>query len=513
PGKYHDDISKCYWSYILSVFLCRHPETSSKTKLMKQKILIILIAAISGISDSHAQIPNKHILSGYWMPQSSPLSCWAATLSNVSRVSWESNIIPESSYCNHCSTSAENLDIVKAYAERNYNVQLVRDGSVLTWQGISAMLAKKRARPFIYSFKVQSAASYHTVNIFGYESVLNIDSRIRNWLYVYDPKPDSTGKFYMKNYLAYSLIHITPNTDSNIDNQGTFYNFEKTGSTYKKINNVIRKATSEETFVACLSDNEIARHIDNLMNKISEEFRDKIGLRKGRRYIIDKEIKIIDFEDEVINQAERQELAQQQSTVSAQPQASDTTNYQIVMQNASNSYMKPYVFIENDSLKFMTGVVIRNTKNAGEKCLVLDTIENIDFLNKIPFPYWNQNPLTPHIVHMDSSISLIRGKENSLFVKTSDGESAKFYDFNKVLSNDITEYKNETEFEAAYLKYRFSIPSGSNKILKINIPLKWDDIGTVNDKLPENLKINKMQHNKYLKMNTKRILVTGPVLD
>jgi hypothetical protein len=114
---------------------------------------------------------------------------------------------------------------------------------------------------------------------------------------------------------------------------------------------------------------------------------------------------------------------------------------------------------------------------------------------------------------MDSSISLIRGKENSLFVKTSDGESAKFYDFNKVLSNDITEYKNETEFEAAYLKYRFSIPSGSNKILKINIPLKWDDIGTVNDKLPENLKINKMQHNKYLKMNTKRILVTGPVLD
>lgn len=158
-------------------------------------------------------------------PQKHGTSCWAAVTANVLNYGSACQVLKEcdllnktmdESIHNTCTISASCDD----FGADNFLIK--KDGYEFILQTNTSFLSlanplnhalhyrqiihniKVKKRPLIWSFDFDGAVNTnHFVNIVGFQNTKNISSNHSRWLYIFDPKPNCVGTFYLKNYQTY----------------------------------------------------------------------------------------------------------------------------------------------------------------------------------------------------------------------------------------------------------------------------------------------------------------------
>ena len=192
-----------------------------------------------------------------FQPQHWGTSCWAAAIANVVNVSSsikirECKVIEKAGY-RACSSSVECTD----FGSRGFLIDKLDFGNVLikyksyssikkplshalSYTKIQAIINQNKPLIYAFDFDPESALS-HVVNIVGYntfyDTIIKIDRNHNRWLYIYDPKPNCVGTFYLKNYQTYQFPSPVGSIDDSF--QDTYFGFSsKSRSTKSKVSGV-----------------------------------------------------------------------------------------------------------------------------------------------------------------------------------------------------------------------------------------------------------------------------------
>jgi hypothetical protein len=185
-----------------------------------KKVLII----ISILCCNYHYLLSQSVLKGSWEGQNQIFSCWATTLSNLTRGESNKTVkkLPESFfYRGHIGTIlSDSSDIFINIADSTFNFRSVLRDSILSFSAIQRCFSYRFSRPIIYSFGYKDGLNGHFVNIYGTTIAETDDISHQNWLNIFDPKPNIIGNKYYKNYKTYSIVETTQ-----YDLQGTHYQF------------------------------------------------------------------------------------------------------------------------------------------------------------------------------------------------------------------------------------------------------------------------------------------------
>jgi hypothetical protein len=202
-------------------------------------------------------------------PQHWGTSCWAAATANVVNFSRhvvdECQIIdivipPQTNYgqkpvcdegelkeCAELGSRSFLIDgdfftnsLLKKYA--SFSTLKKRANHALSYRQILSIVTQNKPMIHWFDYDVLSEQS-HVVNIIGYntfarrivdiagkKTYINIDKNHQRWLYVYDPKPNCIGTYYLKNYQTYQLA--SPFGEGAY--QDTYFDFKLKNSTRSK---------------------------------------------------------------------------------------------------------------------------------------------------------------------------------------------------------------------------------------------------------------------------------------
>lgn len=423
-----------------------------------KKNLVLCFMGLLPIS-SFAQ---HHILNGAWKPQTQDVSCWAATLSNLSWTAGNMDTISESYYFSQYPCRIPSLTRFGAIANQKYHFRRTGSDSVLTWLAIPVMLAQPNARPLVYSFYYDTN-DYHFVNFTGFEELSFLPENLNRWIYVYDPWPKNRGKGYLKNYYSYQFVERSP---SGIDLQGTLYQFSDTTSVLPVIINNEQKPS---LFYGSASDgvsyDEILSGIREIVtsNMTSVEFNAVIG-----RY---NEIVIV--QDSPIN-------------IGVLDASSSGATFEIFISNYSGSQLIPCVAnVSTASEKLCTGAIIRKMDDS----YIVDLLMNIDFLNIKPVRNaFRQVAESRRNGDKNSTIQLLTDVAGNRYVKL---EEDSFVDLDNFLGKGTSfvyslkdfawEFGHKLKLGTVPVSSRqlesrqFTIPDDweKQKILNLNVPVRW----------------------------------------
>lgn len=173
----------------------------------------------------YAPLFAQNKVEGDCLPQPSPNTCWAAALSNVSRVNWnrENRLTPDllTRIEGEYSKTPDHLEYI---ATSYFNFRFMSFDSILTWEAINSCFSYRFPRPLIYGYHLYDSFSTegHFVNIVGTRELRISHQNHQKWLEIYNPKPDGLGSRFLKNYNAYTYTWY-PEFASNT--QSTFYQF------------------------------------------------------------------------------------------------------------------------------------------------------------------------------------------------------------------------------------------------------------------------------------------------
>ena len=192
----------------------------SKKVFLKLSIALFFICLNSSLSFS--QKPLNIEIKGNWTPQNSQWSCWAASLSNLTRNNWSKEIKSESYFWNKVPAfiAAKNIKtlFIDSVFVKDFNFEYTHD-KVLTFESIYRNFKVKYPRPLIYSYGYDNGNGGHFTNIIGTRELTTTNPAHNKWLVIFDPKPDSIGSKYLKNYLTYQMVDTVQKSL-----QGTYFN-------------------------------------------------------------------------------------------------------------------------------------------------------------------------------------------------------------------------------------------------------------------------------------------------
>ncbi|MCP9755605.1 hypothetical protein EGI26_10600 [Lacihabitans sp. CCS-44] len=183
-------------------------------------VLIFCTISITLMSQKNMEIKGK------WKAQNYGNSCWAASLSNLTRVNWESsNVLPESFFYNKFTAGISPRNIEPIFKDsifsKTFNYNSVHN-KILSFESIKQNFNVSFPRPMIYSYGYDDGNGGHFVNIIGTRQINTTSQAHNNWLLIFDPKPDSLGNRYLKNYISYRMVE-----EAQYPLQGTYYNIVK----------------------------------------------------------------------------------------------------------------------------------------------------------------------------------------------------------------------------------------------------------------------------------------------
>jgi hypothetical protein len=215
---------------------------------ISKKCLIIIYLTVVNFANAQKKIIYP-LDSAHWKAQQWGSTCWAAAATNTLNkiTNYDAPLecmVVDSMYkfrdtpywntmcsapteCNNfgddglrVETKAEYIGTLKKFGSFSF----VQYGysHALRWRDIYYFLNRK-TQPMIFSYDFDYSSNNHVVNVIGYYFLKNIDTNHQKWLYVFDPKPNCRGTFYLKNYQTYQLPSVLGADDEPL--QTTYFNF------------------------------------------------------------------------------------------------------------------------------------------------------------------------------------------------------------------------------------------------------------------------------------------------
>jgi hypothetical protein len=183
---------------------------------------LFLVFIIKGVTSLCVFSQNN--VDGKWEPQYYDETCWQAAIANVSNSYWNQRLKIDSTLQSKSDALNFSVDIdeFENFINPNIKYRKLSNDSVLSYRAINHYLRYQYNRPIIISYNYENQEDEglgHFVNIIGCDTT-NLPSPNKYWLKIYDPKPDSLGSLYFKNYEAYRR-RLMPQSDLN----ATFFNF------------------------------------------------------------------------------------------------------------------------------------------------------------------------------------------------------------------------------------------------------------------------------------------------
>jgi hypothetical protein len=369
---------------------------------------------------------NKVI--GTWEAQKYTESCWAASLSNLANTWWNKKGLNQDSLYQEAGAGID-LNDFEYISETNFKFRKVIGQNILTYQGINEYLKYPYNRPLIYSYNFEvKSESYegHFVNIVGC-ATSKLKYPNNYWIKIFDPKPDSLGTTYFKNYEAYQRVESNKNSL-----QGTFFNFIDTKFSLPKLlrdslsNKLLDRKIGvfKDTCNTCLSDN------SSLLKNLKSILLDSIFFEQ----LSNKAVFKTNWKIPITNIENPKNLISELSTV--------------------ENVKKSFLVITYDSTFHLKGGVI--LKKIGKKFLI-ERIEDISRYKNIQSVFEKPNA------------RLIITKSHFKFVRYTEGKTLSFADIDNLFGNNKSnkvEIYNLSEVSEKLKPHYYKITESGKKIIE-----------------------------------------------
>ncbi len=315
----------------------------------KRKLLIISIFCIFY---SNHLLAQKTIF-GKWVGQRELNSCWAASLSNLTRCDSNKTIsVKDEQYFYRRYKADIPYDEIEntfmRIATYTFKFREALYDSILNFSSFQTCFSYKFSRPVIYSYGYRDDLNGHFVNIYGTITTNIADNSHNRWLKVFDPKPNSTGSIYLKNYKTYQIVD---ETQSSL--QTTFYQF--VANRFKlpsEIPNAKQPSISPESLQSqdCISQNSLKASINRIISV--PEFKSIVG---DSITFVNDSIPISNLTIDKRNRSETRFIAV------------ESVNTSFIIIPLSNGHLK-------------SGIIVDKIK---DDCFLVDRIESLEHLSSI----------------------------------------------------------------------------------------------------------------------------------
>ena len=344
----------------------------------------------------------QNTLSGTWEAQSYELTCWRASLANLTKPSWCPENLTENQIDN--SIVYKNLPQFIKIAEREFNFRELLNDSVLNYKAINYYLRYDYGRPIIHSYNFDNHNG-HFLNIVGCDTLKIAQKANKFWLKIYDPKPNKIGANYLKSFESYK----TANKHSL---QGTFFNFVDDKYPLPKLlldantNKVIDRIPIEKTCPDCISKNDY-------FLKLTEILKDTLFYKYFGDYSTltnSNLIKVFDFEEYDKNFAK------------------DI----VTLKNPSTTSL---ILAKSRDEKLLMGIFLKDI----EEKYIVERIEDLSKFKAIEKYFYK------------SEVSYIFAKDGFRFLRFTQNENIQFLDLDNLLKNNknIKKIFSQKEFDEA----------------------------------------------------------------
>ncbi len=231
---------------------------------MRSKKAFIIISILCC---NYHYLLSQSVLKGSWEGQRQIFSCWAASLSNLTKCDYNKTIriLPEEYfYKGHRGVILCNENnIFTIIADSIFNFRSVRQDSILSFSAIQYCFSYRFSRPIIYSFGYRDIPGGHFVNIYGTTLAETDNISHQKWLNIFDPKPNTIGNRYYKNYKTYSIVE-----PSQYLLQGTHYQFVANRFALPlEIPDAQQKSIEASSLISedCIPQNNLRKSIDGII--------------------------------------------------------------------------------------------------------------------------------------------------------------------------------------------------------------------------------------------------------
>ncbi|MCU0326280.1 MAG: C39 family peptidase [Spirosomaceae bacterium] len=357
------------------------------------------------------------ILKKTFIPQTYSNSCWAAAIANslgekeFTVLKWVPHDTQSKMISNEVISNFPNLLMGK-----RGDFKTLSDCS---WASIKQIIDNDCV--LIYHFNIFGTNDSHFVNIYGYE-----ENTVGQWLYIFDPKPDTKGSIYVLNYKRFRIISKEPNSIES----GVWYFGNNVSNNTNLPYNI---ENNKDISISKLTKTEIKnfnQFLENVMyrDNTSDDFKLKTNLMdliRGQTISLAIERSISQTEQVLLN-----------------------GHFQIIRNQKFYMYFMPLVIKDSTKiLKYISAIIYPPIDKSQD--FIVDSILSLEFLNHVKIDENLRNYSAPNFT---MTIYIENDNYRTLGIKISEIETLIPIDTKSFMAKPVTDLPQILDNKERYIK-------------------------------------------------------------